>query len=125
MEEIRELKSPIREEHQDQVFENDEEIEISKEDLSDYVKNLLEKAEKLVKESTDVQKSGKIKKTPRKEVLQPRGKLVWFVLESRLSGVEDAWKLNCMVFAVHLLYANTTKEESKRDGRNKEDEKLK
>ena len=30
-----------------------------------------------------------------------------------------------VVFAVLLLYVNTTKEESKSDGRNKEDQKLK
>ena len=46
------------------MFENDEELEISIEDLSDYEKNLLEKAEELVKDSIDDRKSGKIKKTP-------------------------------------------------------------
>lgn len=128
MEEIRELEWPILEEHQNQVFENDEELEISVEDLSDYGKNLFGKAEELVKDSKDDRKSDKIKKIPRKVVLQEinqEEKRVCFVLKSRLSGVEDVWKLNCLVFAVHLLNANTTKEESKRDGRNKEDQKLK
>ena len=127
-EEMRELERQVREEHQDQVFENEEEFEISMEDLSDYEKNLLEKAEELVKDSIDDRKSGKIKKTPGKEVLQEMNqgvKRVWCLLQKRLSGVEDVWKLNCLVFAVHLLYVNTTKEKSKSIGRNKEDQKLK
>ena len=44
-EEMRELERQVREEHQDQVFENEEEFEVSMEDLSDYEKNLLEKVE--------------------------------------------------------------------------------
>ena len=46
------------------MFENDEELEISIEDLSGYEKNLWEKADELVKDSTNDRKSGKIKKSP-------------------------------------------------------------